>query len=151
MEISVHQGSFRLAGSQSLPAALVHPYVEFKDPYTDFSREFEHRLKVAGATLQPIREHASATIEVTQDLVTQRTLAVSGRNIPTLYELTYMVTFSVQGIDKVLLAPQTVSVSKDYTFDEHEQLAKEHEADVLREQMARDLVSIAMRQLTSLK
>jgi outer membrane lipopolysaccharide assembly protein LptE/RlpB len=30
-------------------------------------------------------------------------------------------------------------------------LAKQHEADILRQQMARDLVAIAMRRLTSLK
>ena len=52
---------------------------------------------------------------------------------------------------KELLAPQTISLSKDFSFDETLQLAKEHEADILRQQMARDLVSIAMRRLTSLK
>ncbi len=58
---------------------------------------------------------------------------------------------AVQGVDKQLLAPQTISLSKDFSFDETLQLAKEHEADILRQQMARDLVSIAMRRLTSLK
>jgi outer membrane lipopolysaccharide assembly protein LptE/RlpB len=61
------------------------------------------------------------------------------------------VTFSVQGADKELLAPQTVSLSKDYSFQPELQLAKEHESDVLRQQMARDLVHIALRRLTSLK
>jgi len=61
------------------------------------------------------------------------------------------VTFNVRGVDKELLAPQTLSLSRDFSFDETLQLAKEHEADILRQQMARDLVSIAMRRLTSLK
>ena len=97
------------------------------------------------------REGATATVDVTKDLVQQRTLAVSAKNIPTEYELTYTVTFSVHGSGKELLAPQTISLSKDFSFDETLQLAKEHEADILRQQMARDLVSIAMRRLTSLK
>ncbi len=46
---------------------------------------------------------------------------------------------------------QTITVSKDYSFVEQDLLAKEHEADILREQMARDLVAIAMRRLTRLK
>jgi len=50
-----------------------------------------------------------------------------------------------------VLAPQTISLSRDFSFDENLQLAKEHEADILRQQMARDLVSITMRRLTSLK
>jgi outer membrane lipopolysaccharide assembly protein LptE/RlpB len=142
---------FRLAGSDPLPGVLARPYLSLKDPYTDFSREFEHRLKSAGAAPQGLRANATATIEVTKDLVVQRTLAVSALNTPTEYELTYTVTFAVQGTDKELLAPQTISLAQDYSYEENVQLAKEHEADVLRQQMARDLVSIAMRRLTSLK
>jgi LPS-assembly lipoprotein len=142
---------FRLAGSDPLPGVLARPYLSLKDPYTDFSREFEHQLKSAGATLQTVRANSTATVEVTKDLVEQRTLSVSATNIPTEYELTYTVTFAVQGSDKELLAPQTISLSKDYSFEENVLLAKEHEADILRQQMARDLVAIAMRRLTSLK
>ncbi len=142
---------FRLAGSDPLPGVLAQPYLSLKDPYTDFSREFEHRLKSAGAVPVSVRANSTATVEVTKDLVEQRTLSVSALNIPTEYELTYTVTFAVQGADKELLAPQTISLSKDYSFQESELLAKQHEADILRQQMARDLVTIAMRRLTSLK
>ena len=142
---------FRLAGSDPLPAVMARPYLSLKDPYTDFSREFEHRLKNSGATLQAGREGATATIEVTKDVFQQVTLAVSATNIPTEYEITYTITFAVQGPDKQLLAPQTISLSQDYSFEENVLLAKEHEADILRQQMARDLVAIAMHRLTSLK
>jgi LPS-assembly lipoprotein len=142
---------FRLAGSDPLPGMLARPYLSLKDPYTDFSREFEHQLKSAGATLQSVRANSTASIDVTKDLVEQRTLSVNVNNIPTEYEITYTVTFAVRGADKELLAPQTISLSKDFSFEEPVLLAKEHEADSLRQQMARDLVAIAMRRLTSLK
>jgi LPS-assembly lipoprotein len=142
---------FRLAGSDPLPALLARPYLSLKDPYTDFSREFEHRLKSSGAKLQSLRANSTAAIEVTRDHVELRTLSVTSKNIPTEYEITYTVTFAVRGADKELLAPQTISLSKDYSFEENALLAKEHEADNLRQQMARDLVSIAMHRLTSLK
>jgi LPS-assembly lipoprotein len=142
---------FRLAGSENLPPVLARPYLSVKDPYTDFAREFERQLKSSGAQVQDIRQDSTATIEVTKDLVEQRTLAVSSRNIPTDYELIYTVTFAVHGPDTQLLAPQTITLSRDYSFQENVLLAKEHEADMLRAQMARDLVSIAMRRLTRLK
>ena len=142
---------FRLAGSDPLPGTLARPYLSLKDPYTDFSREFEHQLKSAGAALQSVRANSTAAIDVTKDLVEQRTLSVNAHNIPTEYEITYTVTFAVRGIDKDLLAPQTISLAKDFSFEEPALLAKEHEADILRQQMARDLVAIAMRRLTSLK
>ncbi len=143
--------SFRLAGSDPLPGILARPYLSVKDPYTDFAREFEHQLQSAGASVQEIRAKSTATIEVTKDSIEQRTLSVSARNIPTEYELTYTVTFAVQGTDKELLEPQTINLSRDYSFNEYDLLAKDHEADILRRQMARDLVAIAMRRLTSLK
>ena len=142
---------FRLAGSEPLPAILARPYLSVKDPYTDFAREFEHQLKASGALVQTLRQDSTATIEVTKDLFEQRTLAVSATNIPTDYEITYTVTFAVHGPDNEVLAPQTISLSRDYSFEVNELLAKEHEADMLRAQMARDLVSIAMRRLTRLK
>jgi LPS-assembly lipoprotein len=142
---------FRLVGSDPLPGSMARPFVSLKDPYTDFSREFEHQLKSAGAALQASREGATATIDVTRDQVAQRTLSVSAANIPTEYELTYTVTFSVQKEGKEVLPAQTISVSKDYSFNQDVELAKEHEADILRQQMARDLVAIAMHRLTSLK
>jgi LPS-assembly lipoprotein len=142
---------FRLAGSEPLPTVLARPYLSMKDPYTDFAREFEHRLKASGAVIEPVRAQSTATIEVTKDLVEQTTLSVSARNIPTDYLLTYTITFAVKGPDDELLKPQTVTVTKDFSFVEQDLLAKEHEADILRAQMARDLVAIAMRRLSSLK
>jgi LPS-assembly lipoprotein len=142
---------FRLAGSEHLPAVLAKPYLSVKDPYTDFAREFERELKSSGALLQDGRQDATATIEVTKDLIEQRTLAVSARNIPTDYELRYTVTFAVKGHDAQILAPQTITLSRDYSFEENELLAKEHEADILRAQMARDLATMAMRVLSRVK
>jgi LPS-assembly lipoprotein len=142
---------FRLAGSEHLPAVLAKPYLSVKDPYTDFSREFERELKSSGALLQLGRQDATATIEVTKDIVEQRTLAVSARNIPTDYELRYTVTFEVKGPDAQILAPQTITLSRDYSFEENELLAKEHEADILRAHMAQDLATMAMRILSRVK
>jgi LPS-assembly lipoprotein len=149
--LAVSACGFRLAGSEPLPAVLARPYLSLKDPYTDFSREFERRLKSAGAALQTVRADSTASIEVTKDLVEKRTLSVTSQNIPTEYELVYTVTFVVKDPDKQLLAPQTISLSQAYSFEENALLAKENEADVLRQQMARDLVGIAMHRLSSLK
>ena len=143
---------FHLVGSEGpWPAVLARPYVALKDPYTDFSRELEHQLKAAGAELQPLAADASATIDVSKDTVEQRTLSVSAANIPTEYLLIYTVTFSVRGPDKELLSPQTLSLQQDYSFGENVVLAKQHEADILRAQLARNLAAICMRRLGSLK
>jgi outer membrane lipopolysaccharide assembly protein LptE/RlpB len=76
---------FRLAGSDPLPKVLAQPYLSLKDPYTDFSREFERQLKSAGAALQTLRANSTSTIDVTKDQVDQLTLSVNAQNIPTEY------------------------------------------------------------------
>jgi outer membrane lipopolysaccharide assembly protein LptE/RlpB len=60
------------------------------------------------------------------------------------------VRFSVSTADKELLAPQDISASRSYSFDERLLLAKEHEEQILRQAMAHDLADIVMRQLSSL-
>jgi LPS-assembly lipoprotein len=143
---------FHMVGSgPPWPAVLQRPYVSLKDPYTDFSREFEHELKAVGAEIQPVAAGATASIDVSRDSVEQRTLSVSASNIPTEYLLIYTVTFSVRGPDQELLAPQTLTLQQDYSFEENVVLAKEHEADILRAQMARNIAAIVMRRLASLK
>lgn len=142
---------FRLAGSQPLPAVLSHPYLSLQDPYTDFSREFQRLLTSSGAELRRESADASAVIDISKDSVEQRVLSVSARNIPTEYLLVYTVTITVMAGGKELLPPQTLSLSQDYTFAEQAVLAKEHESDILRLQMARNLAAIAMRRLSSLK
>jgi LPS-assembly lipoprotein len=142
---------FRLAGSEHLPKVLAKPYVSAKDPYSDFVRELERELKSSGVELQEGRQDSTATIEITKDVVEQRTLSVSARNIPTDYELRYTVTFEVKGPDAQILEPQTITLSRDYSFEENVLLAKEHEADILRAQMARDLVSMTMLRLSRIK
>ncbi len=142
---------FHLAGTAPLPAVLARPHLSFVDPYSDFARYFRQQLQAAGAVPQSSAVRATATVEVSRDAVEQRVLSVSARNIPTEYLLVYTVTYSVRDARRQLLAPQTISLTQDYSFSETAVLAKEHEADMLRRQMARDLVVIAMRRIASLK
>jgi LPS-assembly lipoprotein len=142
---------FHLAGRESLPPALAKPYLSFHDSYTDFAREFQRQLETSGAVVQSDAGTATVTVDVSKDEVQQRVLSVSAANIPTEYELTYTVTFAARDAVKQLLAPQTLSLARDYSFVETALLAKEHEEDILRVQMARDLAVIVTRRLASLK
>jgi LPS-assembly lipoprotein len=142
---------FHLAGSAPLPAALTRPYLTVQNPYSEFAREMKAVLQGAGAQLASGDSTASATIDVTRDQFDRRVLSVSARNTPTEYEVTYTVVFAVQQGDKEILAPQTITLSRQYSFDETALLAKDREENLLRADMARNLASMAMRRLGSLK
>lgn len=141
---------FRLVGHAPLPKTLHVTYVETQDRQTDFAQGLRKALLTAGAQVTDDSAQATAVVHVLQDAVTPRVLAVSPANLPREYEITYTIRFSVSAGGKDLLPPQEVSLSRDYSFDEHVLLAKDNEEAILRDALARDLVDVVMRRLRNL-
>jgi outer membrane lipopolysaccharide assembly protein LptE/RlpB len=80
----------------------------------------------------------------------RRVVSVSASNQPNQYEITYTVRVSVTAGEKDLLPAQDVIETRTYSFSEPLLLAKGHEEDVLREDMARALADRVMRLLSQL-
>jgi LPS-assembly lipoprotein len=141
---------FHLQGRAPLPQVVRSPYLEAPDRQSDFVQYLRHALVSNGAQLTPQKEKASAVVSILRDNVTRRVLSVSATNQPNQYEVTYTVGFSVSAADKELLAPQELTATRTYSFDERLLLAKNHEEEILRQDMARDLADMVMRRLASL-
>jgi LPS-assembly lipoprotein len=141
---------FHLQGRQPLPPAFSHAYIETKDEQTDFVQDLRKALIASGSEVIRTQGSAAAVITVHEDELTERILSVSARNIPTEYELTYRVEFSVNAEGKALIDREEISATRDISFEESELLAKEREQEILREALARDLVALVMRRLASL-
>ena len=141
---------FHLQGRAGLPAVVRTPYVEAPDRQSDFVQYLRHALLSNGAQLSPQKDEASAVVSVLRDSVARRVLSVSALNQPNEYEVTYTVSFAVSAGGQQLLAPQEVTATRSYSFDERLLLAKGHEEDILRRDMARDLAERVMRRLSSL-
>ena len=94
---------FHLQGRQPLPAQFSHTYVDTKDEQTDFVQDLRKALISSKVNVIPTKNSSTAVIEVHEDELTERILSVSAQNIPTEYELTYKVTFSVTSEGKTLI------------------------------------------------
>jgi LPS-assembly lipoprotein len=141
---------FHLQGHTPLPAVVKNPFLEAPDRQSDFVQYLRHALLINGAQLAQDRVKASAVVSIIGDNVARRVLSVSALNQPNEYELTYTVRFTVSAADRELLPVQEVSATRTYSFDERLLLAKDHEEDILRQDMARDLADMVMRRLSSL-
>ena len=141
---------FHLQGRTPLPEAFAFTYIDTKDEQTDFVQDLRKALIAGGAKVIRTEGSSGATIEVHDDELTERVLSVSARNIPTEYELTYKVKFSVTSGGKSLIDDEEISATRDFSFDETQLLAKEREQEILREALARDLVALVMRRLAAL-
>jgi LPS-assembly lipoprotein len=141
---------FHLQGRQPLPAQFTHTYVDTQDEQTDFVQDLRKALIASKVNVIRTKSSSTAVVEVHEDELTERILSVSAQNIPTEYELTYKVTFSVISEGKTLIEREEISATRDISFDEAQLLAKEREQEILREALARDLVALVMRRLAAL-
>ena len=141
---------FHLKGHTPLPAVMQTPYVEAPDRQSDFIQSLRHALLSNGAQLVRDKGQASAVVSILRDNVSRRTLTVSATNQPNEYEVTYTVAFEVSAGGKELLAAQELSATRTFSFQEQLLLAKGHEEDILRQDLARDLADMVVRRLSSL-
>lgn len=141
---------WRLQGTARLPEVLATAYVDTKDPYTDFNRALRDSLIASGANVVEDRALATAVVRIRSDDSGQRVLSVSARNTPEEYQVYYVVEYSVEGQGRELIAPDTIQMTRDYSYDETAVLAKQREQAVLREALARDLAAMVVRRLAAL-
>jgi LPS-assembly lipoprotein len=141
---------FRLQGRVPLPASLASTWIEAEDSQSDFVVDLKRALLASGGTLASRRDVATAVLRVERDELTERVLSVSARNLPREFELTYTVRLEVEGGGRTLLPSEQFVVTRDQTFAEEVLLAKEREQEILRAALARDLVGVVMRRLSSL-
>src|SRR5690606_899438 len=111
-----------------------------QDRYTEFNRALRERLRASGARLTDNRRDATAIVRILRDESGQRVLSVSARNTPEEYEVFYAVEYSVTGVSEgssdergnggagiELIAPQSVELTRDYSYDATAVLAKQRE------------------------
>ncbi len=142
---------FHLQGNNQLPRSIALVRIETTDTESDFYVGLRKALLAAGTRIDDDGKDDSATvIHVLSDAPAQRILSVSALNVPTEYELSYALRFSVTAHGSELIAPESHVLVRDYNFSESQLLAKERERRILSEALARELVSVVMRRLSSL-
>lgn len=141
---------FHLQGSNGeLPAATAQTYLQTDDRFSDFYENLREVLRERGASVVESRQDASAVLRIIEDSFGQRILSVSARNVPREYEVFYLVTFSLEAGGSELLAPESLLVTRSYTFDETQVLGKSAEEAELRQSLARDLALRVLRRISA--
>jgi LPS-assembly lipoprotein len=141
---------FHLQGAGSLPPALAKTYLASTAPHSDFQLSLRDSLRLRGSDVVATREEAESVLNIVSDQTGQRVLSVSARNIPREYEVYYAVTFSLQVGEQKLIENESLVVTRSYTFDETQVLAKAAEEEVLRLALAEDLARRVVRRIEAL-
>jgi LPS-assembly lipoprotein len=141
---------FRLEGTGALPEVMTRTYIETDAPRSDFTASLIDTLRRRGARVVAARDEADSILRVVADETGQRVLSVSARNIPREFEVYYAVTFEVEAAGRQLIAPESLVVTRAYTFDETQVLAKAAEEEILRQALADDLARRVLRRIEAL-
>ena len=124
-------------------------YIDTIERNSLFHRELRLALRAVGVELVDSPADATAIFSISVDETAQRVLSVSARNVPTEYQVYYTVEYALSG-ENILLTPQFITLTRDYTYDENLVLGKAREEEFMREAIVQDLVHVVLKQLSSL-
>jgi LPS-assembly lipoprotein len=141
---------FHLQGAGSLPPAMGKTYVASPRAHSDLVQTLTDTLRQRGAEVLQSPDDGAAVLDIAADDTGQRVLSVSARNIPREYEVYYTVTFSLKLGGQSVIDHETLVVTRSYTFDETQVLAKAAEEEILRRALAEDLARRVVRRIESL-
>ena len=141
---------FQLRAAPDIPAEMSRTYISANDRYSQFYRKLRDELGNAGVQLVDSPAKSSAVFSILADETDRRVLSVSARNVPREYEVYYTIYYSVESGNDTIMTPQSLTLTRDYTYDETLELGKAREEELLREAIVDDLVRIILKQLSSL-
>ena len=144
---AVSSCGFQLQGAGTLPPALTRTYLVSSEPHSDFSSSLTTTLRLRGAEVVTSEGEASSVLSIVEDITGQRVLSVTARNVPREYEVFYQVTFSLLVDGERMIEPESLIVTRSYTYDETQVLAKAREEQALRRALADDLARRVVRRI----
>ena len=138
---------FHLAGSRPLPEALANVYIQVVTPYRVSEPPLEVALRTAlqrrGALVTG--EGDTRTVIKLIDLVESRRVVSLGTDGKALeFELTTRVRYQVTRGTQILVGPDELQVSRDYSFNAQQVLAKDAEEQVLRDFIQGELAELLL-------
>ena len=139
---------FQLAGSRPLPPPLQSAYIDFVAPY----RVSEPPLEVSLRTLLQRRgghvtgspSEAKAVIRLSNLKESRVVLSIGTDGKVLEFQLVTSVTYQVNAGDKVLMPPDTLTLSRSYSFKAEQVLAEDAEEAHLREYIQNELAELLL-------
>jgi LPS-assembly lipoprotein len=139
---------FHWAGSRPLPEALSSVYIDVVTPYRVSKPPLEQalgsRLQRRGARLSSTLGAARTILRVSELKESREVLSVDPFGKAVEYKLTTRATYQVIEGGTVRVAPDTIQVSRDYSFNAQQVLAKEAEELRLQTFMQDELAELLL-------
>jgi len=141
---------FHLRGSAALPPAMAVTFIRSDRPFSTLVDDFSAALKVHDVRVTQERSEATAVLNILSSSIESRVLSVNTAGKVLEYDILQTIRFSVVTAGNETLVPeQTVSMNRDYIFSSTDVLGKQREAKVVRANLQRNIVNLAMLRIVA--
>lgn len=142
---------FRLRGSSQTALPFQSIYLGFPDN-SPLGTELRRYIEANGTRVVKVPQDAEALLDVLAESREKAILSLNSAGRVREYSLYYKFSFRVRDqAGKILLAPTTITLKRDVSFNESQVLSKESEEASLYRDMQSDLVQQILRRLAALK
>jgi LPS-assembly lipoprotein len=143
---------FHLRGAARLSPELERTLITGVSPYSSFAISLHQQLQANGIEIVEDQQQATAILNIAQSRTGRRVLSVDDDGKVREFELFTTLSFEVKGQDKQqLLETQTITLTRDFVFDQNDVLGKEAEAELLQEDMEQDIIRLMLYRLQTIK
>lgn len=141
---------FHLRGAVMLPQSMSNTVIVGADG-SGLYYEVENALRNAGGKVAQSVDATTSVLVIDSQQINRRVLSVDSQGRDAEYELVLKLVFSLRDpAGKVIADKDKVTVSRDFSFDPDNVLAKSEEEASLSSEMLRQAVEQMMRRLSAL-
>jgi LPS-assembly lipoprotein len=138
---------FHMRGPADLPFKTI--YLGFADN-SQLGTELKRYIRASGAAVVSDKEDAEAVLQVIADTRDRKILTLNTNGRVREFSLYQRFSFVVRDNKGALLVPLTnITLKRDITYDENQELAKQAEEALLYRDMQSDLVQQILRRLSA--
>jgi Rare lipoprotein B len=145
---------WHLAGQRALPVALQRVYIDMVQPYEvsepPLQTALQARLAARGAQVLSEPQAGATVLRLSNLKETREVLALGQDGTAIEYRLVTVVTFQLSRNGRLLTEPATQSVSRDYSFNPQQILAKSAEEARLQRYTQGQLSALLLLRLEAL-
>ncbi len=143
---------FHLRGQDAISMPFQTIHVRTANDFAPFVVELKRALESGNVQIADSPEQAQLTLHIVSEMTDKQILSLSGSGRVREYRLQYRV--SLRAYDQKQrdwLAPEEITLRRDYSYDDVQVLAKEQEEAMLFQNMRGDAVQQILRRLNRAK
>ncbi|HYW93723.1 MAG TPA: LPS assembly lipoprotein LptE [Gammaproteobacteria bacterium] len=152
LALAVAGCGYHLRGARKLPPSMQRLQLQVVEPYGPLAVNLRRALSDAGATLVGQSSGGrgkTAVLEILENRVRRRVVAVDSAGKAIEYELSLKVAFRVRANGRTLLSRQDLELTRDYPYNPSQALGNEAQQNTTLDAMRREMVDLIMLRLNA--